>query len=94
MKVQAKAQVSHFAEIQPKIRGTCFKGKLLKSKNTWKKTVENLIAIGRSLGAIKEVLPHNVFIAHIKQSLGLGEMQASRLIALYRKFGSAKSTKF
>jgi hypothetical protein len=92
MQIQPKGSVSLLAGIQPKIRDVVLK-ETASIQGCWKKTVENLLDIGHSLDKIKEMLPHPIFLAHIKASLGLGEMQASRLIALYRKFGSAGSSK-
>ena len=92
MQIQVKGRMSSLAGIQPKIRDVVLR-ETATIQNCWKKTVENLLEIGHSLDKIKELLPHQVFLAHIKKSLGLGEMQASRLIALYRKFGGAGSSK-
>lgn len=92
MQIQVKGSVSLLAGIQPKIRDVVLK-ETANIQGCWKKTVENLLDIGHSLEKIKEMLPHPIFLAHIKASLGLGEMQASRLIALHRKFGAAGSSK-
>lgn len=92
MQIQPKGPVSHLTEIQPKIRDVVMR-ETANIQSSWKKTVENLIGIGRSLDQIKELLPHPIFLTHIKETLGLGEMQASRLIALHRKFGAAGSSK-
>lgn len=92
MQIQPKGSLSLLTGIQPKIRDVVLK-ETANIQGCWKKTVENLLDIGHSLDKIKEMLPHPIFLAHIKASLGLGEMQASRLIALYRKFGSAGSSK-
>lgn len=78
MQIQPKGSVSHLAGIQPKIRDVVFK-ETANIQNSWKKTVENLLEIGHSLDKIKEMLPHQAFLAHIRESLGLGEMQASRM---------------
>jgi hypothetical protein len=92
MQIQVKGPASLLAGIQPKIRDVVLK-ETANIQGCWKKTVENLLDIGHSLEKIKEMLPHPIFLAHIKASLGLGEMQASRLIALHRKFGTAGSSK-
>lgn len=92
MQIQVKGRASLLTGIQPKIRDVVLK-ETANIQGCWKKTVENLLDIGHSLDKIKEMLPHPIFLTYIKASLGLGEMQASRLIALHRKFGGAGSSK-
>ena len=92
MKIQVKGDVYSLNDTQPRIREIVMR----ETQNilvTWKRTVDGIIEIGRSLEKIKELLPFELFKIHVKEKLGLNDMQASRLINVYRKFGNATSSK-
>lgn len=88
----AQAEVSLLAELPPKTKELVVR----ETDNilaTWKRTVEGIIQIGKSLNAIRDALPNAVYAAHIKEKLGLNEMQASRFISVHRRFSNVQSAK-
>ncbi|MBL7672065.1 MAG: hypothetical protein JNM39_16375 [Bdellovibrionaceae bacterium] len=88
----AKAEVSSLDELPPKTQQTVLR-ETKSILTAWKRTVDGIIQVGKSLEAIREALPSALYVAHIKRHLGLNPMQASRFISVHRRFGNAQSAK-
>jgi hypothetical protein len=55
-----------------------------------KKTVQDIIAVGNDLLAVKEVLPHGQFLPWLKAEFGWSERSAQNFMSVAEKFKSAK----
>lgn len=55
-----------------------------------KKTVEDIIAVGNDLLAVKEALPHGQFLPWLKAEFGWSERSAQNFMSVAEQFKSAK----
>ncbi len=60
-------------------------------RSHWKSSVESLIEVGKCLNELKTILQREKFLLHLNKHLSMSEMQANRLINLYKKFHDKKS---
>lgn len=60
---------------------------------SWKRTVESILAVGKGLTQLKELMPYRLYLSHIRREFGLNECQAGRLTSVWQKFGGARSSK-
>lgn len=60
-------------------------------RDRMKRTASDIIAIGRSLTAAKEALPHGQFGPWLDAEFGWSQPTASRFMAVYRAFGNRQS---
>ncbi|KFB66653.1 DUF3102 domain-containing protein [Candidatus Accumulibacter vicinus] len=59
-----------------------------------KRTVEDIIEIGRELAAVKEELPHGQFLPWIAAEFEMSRQTADNFEAVYKRFGNGKLLNF
>lgn len=60
-------------------------------RSHWKNSVASLIEVGKCLNELKTILQREKFLLHLDKHLSMSEMQANRLINLYKRFHDKKS---
>ncbi len=90
--IQQKAEVSSINELPAEHRK-----QIAQIANdvraSWKRTVESLLAVGKGLTELKELMPYRLYLNYIRKEFGLNECQAGRLTSVWQKFGGAQSSK-
>ena len=64
------------------------------AKLTAKRTVEDIIEIGRELTAVKEKLPHGQFLPWIAAEFEMSRQTADNFTSVYERFGNGKLPNF